>query len=254
MERLYVTLVVDRSGSMEPQRMDVIESVNAFKSSLEKEAQDKDVRLTIILFDNEYIELVKDQPIRSAADLNMENYTTRGSTALLDAVHRAITTTEEAAKKYKLGEATSIIAVMTDGQENSSQEIKDPAVIKKMIEDRESDENWSIAFLGSDISTWDESKGLGLSRGNVAHLQSKNVKGTMDAFGKSVVNYANAGGPQKRLLKSNLIASNAADYLEAGTKVDKDALEKFENAVTPSETGDTGPDSAKSSKSSEENS
>lgn len=229
MERLYVTLVVDRSGSMEPQRMDVIESVNALKTSLEKEAQDKDVRITIILFDNEYIELVKDQPIRSAANLNMENYTTRGSTALLDAVHRAITTTEEATKKYELGEATTIIAIMTDGEENSSKEIKDPEVIKKMIADREDDENWSIAFLGSDISTWNESRGMGIGSGNVAHLASNNIKGTMDAFGKSVVNYSNTKGPAKGLLKNNLVASNAADYHNAGTQVDKDALEKFEN-------------------------
>lgn len=255
MERCYVTLVVDRSGSMGVQRDEVIESVNTFKHQLkEKVDRDKDVRLTLILFDHEYEEIYRHTPLDEVPDLTHENYVPRGATALLDATHRAIMTAEEDRKEYTLGPTSVVIAVMTDGQENNSKEIKDPKAIKKLIDDREDDDDWTIAFLGSDISTWGESRGMGISGSNVVHMGTKNVKGTMDAFAGSVGAYLNSDGLQKRALKSNLVMSNAEEYQNAGSTVDKEGLEKFKNIVTPSQTDGEDPNTVKPSETNKDNS
>jgi hypothetical protein len=83
-----ITLVVDRSGSMEQVREDAEGGVNSF---IEQQAKEPGQALfTLVQFDTEYEFLHKGVPI---AEVPQYELVPRGMTALLDAVGRAINET-----------------------------------------------------------------------------------------------------------------------------------------------------------------
>ena len=85
-----ITLVVDRSGSMEAIRQDAMGGVNRF--ILDQAEKPGDAVLTLVQFDTEYEFVHRAKPIKGIPPYVL---TPRGSTALLDAVGRAINETGE---------------------------------------------------------------------------------------------------------------------------------------------------------------
>ncbi|MCJ7628410.1 MAG: VWA domain-containing protein, partial [Longimicrobiales bacterium] len=84
-----ITLVVDRSGSMQQRREDAEGGVNAF---IQKQAEEPgEALLTLVQFDTEYEIVHRGIPIHEAPEYRLEP---RGMTALLDAVGRAINETK----------------------------------------------------------------------------------------------------------------------------------------------------------------
>lgn len=87
----------------------------------------------------------------------------RGSTALLDAVGTAINTM--GMKFHEMPEAkrpgTVIIAVVTDGMENTSHEFSQPQ-IKRMVEHQQANYGWTFTFLGANIDAVSVGRGLGV--------------------------------------------------------------------------------------------
>jgi hypothetical protein len=83
-----ITMVIDRSGSMSSIRSDAEGGINTF-IDLQK-SEPGEALLSLVQFDTEYEFIHKDVPIG-----NVPKYTLvpRGSTALLDAVGRAINET-----------------------------------------------------------------------------------------------------------------------------------------------------------------
>ena len=112
-----ITLVVDRSGSMQDIRSDAEGGVNAFIENQAKEPGE--ALLTLVQFDTEFEFLHTGVPIK---DVPRYSLVPRGSTALLDAVGRAINETGERISKLAEAERPALVVfvVMTDGLENSS--------------------------------------------------------------------------------------------------------------------------------------
>src|SRR3954454_24245157 len=125
-----ITLVVDRSGSMEQIRDDAEGGVNTFIADQSKEPGE--ALLTLVQFDTEYEFLHKGVPISQAPKYKL---VPRGGTALLDAVGRAINETGERLSKMAEQDRPGLVifVVMTDGEENSSKEFS-KSQIKEMIE------------------------------------------------------------------------------------------------------------------------
>ena len=89
-----ITLVVDRSGSMQKIREDAEGGVNAF---IEKQAKEPgEALLTLVQFDTEYDFVHKGVAIKEVPTYQL---VPRGRTALLDAVGRAINETGERLSK-----------------------------------------------------------------------------------------------------------------------------------------------------------
>lgn len=81
--------IIDRSGSMESIRTDAIGGFNAFLEGQRKVPGTASV--TLVLFDDRY-ELVHDAvDLAKVENLTAKTFVPRGTTALLDAVGRAIT-------------------------------------------------------------------------------------------------------------------------------------------------------------------
>lgn len=154
-----ITLVVDRSGSMQAIHSDAEGGINAFIQ--EQAAQEGRANLTLVQFDTEYEFVHKGVPIHEVPAYTLQP---RGATALLDAVGRGIN--ETGARLAKLPEAKRpglvVFVIVTDGHENSSREFNN-AQIKEMIEHQQTKYSWQFTFLGADQQSFDEAMSWGMN-------------------------------------------------------------------------------------------
>ena len=145
-----ITVVLDRSGSMAAVADDTIGGFNQFL--LDQKRAPGDGVLTLVQFDNEYEFVHTAKPLGEVPPLSPATFIPRGSTALLDAINRAIGETHE--RIAKMDEAqrpgTVIVVILTDGHENSSQEWTHEAV-GKAIARQERDYAWDFVFLGANM-------------------------------------------------------------------------------------------------------
>lgn len=166
-----ITLVVDRSGSMESIREDAEGGINAF---LRKQAeQPGNAMLTLVQFDTDYEFAHQGVSIGSVPSYQL---VPRGSTALLDAVGRAIT--ETGMRLASMPESNRpglvVFVVMTDGLENSSHEYTLERV-REMIEHQQSKYNWQFTFLGADQDAFASGGAMGFAAAGTANVAKAKV-------------------------------------------------------------------------------
>ena len=143
-----IAYILDRSGSMQSlQEAAIAGFIHFLKAQLDVPG---DANLTLVLFDDEYVVPQLAVPIQEVPKLDARTYVPRGSTALLDAIGRTIKDT--AARLAKLPEARQpgkvIIAVFTDGFENSSSEYTH-AHISNLIRLHRNEKGWEFLFLAA---------------------------------------------------------------------------------------------------------
>ena len=117
-----IAYILDRSGSMQPMQEPAVTAFNDFvKSQLDVPG---DARLTFIQFANAYEVPVASMPLQEVPQLTAATYTPGGSTALFDAIGRTIKETDRRITALPDAEKPGkvILAIFTDGEENSSQE------------------------------------------------------------------------------------------------------------------------------------
>lgn len=157
--------LLDRSGSMESCLDDTIGGYN----SLVREQAAFGGTMTLIQFDHEYQVTYENQPIGEVVPLSRETYKPRGSTALLDAIGRAI-------KECKT-EMIPTVIILTDGQENASHTYT-KAHIKDLIEERQKD-GWQFVYLGANQDAFAEAGSMGIAPGCTMNFD---VTRTPEAF------------------------------------------------------------------------
>ncbi len=174
--KVDITLVVDRSGSMDAIRSDAEGGVNRFIE--EQKAAPGDATLTLVQFDDEY-EQVYCKPIKEAPRYTL---VPRGWTALLDAVGKAVNAAGErlSALDESARPGCVIFVIVTDGHENRSREFT-KARIKEMIEHQQSVYNWKFTFLGADASAFDEGRGMGVPTSAIASYNTAKSTGMYEA-------------------------------------------------------------------------
>lgn len=144
----HITLVVDRSGSMDTVRKDAEGGINTLLK--EQFALDGKLTVTLVDFDTE-IATVK----RLADEKFTYTLRPRGGTALLDAVGGEIVKTGEDLAKLKEKDrpAKVLFVVVTDGEENSSREYTIEKV-KEMTDTQKAKYSWDFQFIGADQAAW----------------------------------------------------------------------------------------------------
>jgi hypothetical protein len=152
-----IVCIVDRSGSMSSIRDDAIGGFNNFL--IEQQKEPGKATMTIILFDHEYQVVCSGKPVEDCKPFNTSTYVPRGSTALLDATGKAINEMNQRNPKK------AIIVILTDGQENSSQEFTKQQ-IKAMISDCEG-KGYAVIYLSADANAFEDGKSFGLSPNNI---------------------------------------------------------------------------------------
>ena len=202
-----VVFLLDRSGSMQSIKSDVIGGFDAFLT--EQRAGDGQCTVTLAQFDNVYEVVYRDIDLAQVPPLELEP---RGSTALLDSMGKLITDTSAdigaLAEDDKPG--TVIVAIMTDGLENASQEWRRPD-IKALVEQQTNDHGWEFLYMGADQDAIEVGVSLGV-QANRSMTYSRDASGPAMAATSAMVG---------RLRNARLLGAPAADI--GYTNAERDA-------------------------------
>jgi len=161
----HISVVLDRSGSMECLKKDTIGGFNAFLSS--QKALEGEATITMVKFDNEYEIMCDMVALRDAVELSNENYIPRGGTALLDAIGRTINSVEHALNSKAEDEKPEkvIFVIITDGDENVSREFNRDQIMEMINRHRE-EMKWEFVFIGANQDAIRAGNSMGIRAGN----------------------------------------------------------------------------------------
>lgn len=156
----HLYFLLDRSGSMQSIKSDIEGGFAAFVDEQRKGAGG--CRATLAQFDDVYEVVYADRPIADVPALDLQP---RNMTALHDAMGRLIT--DAGAELAALPEAkrpgTVIVAIMTDGMENSSKEWTG-ASVKALVSQQTNAFGWTFMYMGADQDAVEVGVSLGIAR------------------------------------------------------------------------------------------
>lgn len=184
-----IVFVIDESGSMSSSRSDVIGGFNEFINDQKKEKAG-DVNVSLYTFASTVSTVFNNKNIADVPELTMDNYRPGGSTALNDAVGKAINETgyELAAMPEEERPSVVMMVIMTDGKENNSKEFKS-AEIRDMIKHQTDKYSWKFIYLGTDITTTRMADDMGIKcRGFSSKMD---LMKTMKCVSANAANYRN---------------------------------------------------------------
>jgi hypothetical protein len=146
----HITLVLDRSGSMQDCWSDTAGGVSAF---IKDQKTDKNkCTFSFYNFDDKIEQTLDFADIQTVTEKFEDfNISPRGWTALYDAIGRAISETGTALAKLPESERPGrvLFVVQTDGMENSSKEYSSTQ-IAEMIKKQTEVFSWQFQFIGAD--------------------------------------------------------------------------------------------------------
>ena len=168
----HVALIVDRSSSMHSIRDEAIDAFNdQLKVIQDAEEDGNENYVTLVTFattvDSPHY---SDVPAKNVPQLTRDNYVPRGGTALLDAMAETIGNLRQLPDSDE--EKTSfLVVVVTDGDENSSQEygIRNggPKRMAGLIAELEATNRWTFVYLCANVDPLKVQESLGLSANNI---------------------------------------------------------------------------------------
>jgi hypothetical protein len=180
-EIMHIIFLLDKSGSMGIVRDATISKFNDYIQ--EQKTVPGQAFMTLTLFDNEIYVKYKNRPIkdvplldRNNKDLNApESYLPSGTTAYFDAIGITISELDKLEANQKTTvpfvpdtKKKVLFVILTDGQENSSQEYTDIREIQRLIDLRKEQFNWEFNFLGAGIDA--------KKAGNRLHIDDKFIR------------------------------------------------------------------------------
>ncbi len=176
---VHLFVLLDRSGSMESIRSEVIGGFNAFVAG--QQVSGEDARFSLVQFDTADIaEVVAwDQPIRNVKPLDWARFQPRGGTPLLDATAHLIAKARQAVPDGDQAHRVVVVTI-TDGLENASREFT-RSDIREMVGERES-AGWTFVYLSAGLDAYDEATSFGYAAGSVQAWQP-DAEGAGLAFG-----------------------------------------------------------------------
>jgi hypothetical protein len=184
MSKTLVTLLLDRTGSMEAIRDDTIGAFNTYLDTLKQDGES--LYFTLIQFDSMSVDkLYVNEPIKDVPQLTRETFVPRASTPLIDAAYKTIKAVEKAVSGNPSNKV--VICIQTDGQENSSTEYSWDALNALIKEKFEA--GWQFNFMGAGIDAYQQASRMGISADQTV-AYSKDRVATQAAFSATAMNTA----------------------------------------------------------------
>ena len=163
-----IAFVLDRSGSMKSCQQAAIEGFNQFLADQQK--TDGLAKLTLVLFDDEYLVPISSIPVEEVVSLTDDTYQPQGCTALLDAIGQTIDDLglrlAALAEKDRPGQV--IVAILTDGLENASQRFTWKEIAGK-VKHQTDTYKWIFLFLGANQDAIATAANLSIAANNAAN-------------------------------------------------------------------------------------
>jgi len=181
---VHVSFLLDRSGSMEPIRGDVIGGFNQFLR--EQQAQSCTCRMTLVQFDSQApFEVIADGvDVRELPALDASCYCPRGGTPLLDALGHLI---DHAERRARGRDEDAVIVVFTDGQENASHHWTRSALFERI--DGLRARGFSFVFMGANQDSYCEAGSLGIGAANTSNWRPSNTLEAIKQVSRSLGSY-----------------------------------------------------------------
>jgi hypothetical protein len=177
--------VLDETGSMEPVREPTVGALKEWLSGLKKDLP-RDTPVTFVRFNSAQIKrAIDDQPLEVVSATEFDDYAPNHMTPLWDAVGQTILQTE----KRVVGDDGVLFTVMTDGQENSSQEFSAQQV-RALIEKHKA-AGWKFMFLGADIDAYALSRQLGIADADAVSMDKRFMREAMQTQRLKAASYHN---------------------------------------------------------------
>lgn len=186
--RLYVHVLLDRSGSMEDCRDKTIDAFNEFVNGL-KVGSKAPTRLSLTTFDSQSIDLVHDQlRVANVPRMTRDTFVPRASTPLFDAIGHTVTAID---KVTLLPDERVMLSILTDGMENASTEYKSDTV-RKLLTDRQERSHWLVQYLGANHDAWSVGRSMGIQPAMAMDFDVGHVGAAMHAMSRSAARYRSA--------------------------------------------------------------
>lgn len=160
-ELTELVFVLDRSGSMTGMERAVIDGFNRLVQK-QRQVPGRAV-VSVELFDDQFDVIYDRVELEAVRPLTKREYFTRGSTALLDAVGRAIRHIARKQREARPEERPghTLFVINSDGYENASREFTRER-IREMVREEEAKYGWEFLFLGANIDSYGEAVTLGI--------------------------------------------------------------------------------------------
>jgi len=175
-----IICILDRSTSM---GSIIDESIKGFNSFLKEQKMMKgEATMTVHFFDTNYTTLFKDVDIQHVEEFTKNSYVPQGMTALYDAIGKTCISEIDwlGMKSLKDRPEKTLCIILTDGQENCSQEYSKDDV-KNLIYDMREDYNWEFLFLAANQDACFTAQSFGISKGN-AYTYTADSTGAADVY------------------------------------------------------------------------
>lgn len=207
---LHICFVLDESGSMYRSVEDII---GGFKNLIDeqKKVTDGECVVSVYRFSDK---VVKDYIGKSVHDVPELVYSPGGCTAMNDGIGTAIdeigvwlNDMDESQRPSK-----NLIVIMTDGAENASKEYSFERV-KEMIKHQEEKYSWSFVYMGTNLSSLDDAKDLGIS------MRSVSSRSNVSNNYKHIDNYSKSYRCAKNSMESNRASVVLSSALALDTSI-----------------------------------
>jgi Mg-chelatase subunit ChlD len=178
--KTHICIVLDRSGSMEIIKNDMIQGLNSFLD--EQKRLPGECKVSLVQFDHEYETIYWDRDISDTIPRTTDNYKPRGSTSLVDAMGRTIVSLgkilSESHEDNRPGKV--IFITITDGEENSSKEFSRNHVFDKITHQTDK-YNWQFIYIGANQDAIKEGHKFGYTpAGSLTFASTK--RGTQNMY------------------------------------------------------------------------
>lgn len=209
--------LLDRSGSMQKIKASTLENFNGYIDSLRKIP---DLTATLVQFDSTSTDTVyKDVPIAEVDALTEQTFQPRHSTPLIDA---ACITIETAIERYAQTDRV-LLAILTDGEENSStvHKLADLHTLVKRV----TGWGWEIVFLGANVDAYQDAGKMGVSVGKTMSFDASNPVAASAAWRSLSVNntrYFSTGSAADFTEQEKAQAGDTYAPMAAALKVEED--------------------------------
>ncbi len=171
--RTHVVLVLDETGSMESVRDATVGALKEWLSGLKTDLP-RDTPVTFVRFNSARIaRTIDNQPLEVVSATEFDDYAPNHMTPLLDAIGQTILQTAP----HVVGDDGVLFTVMTDGQENSSEEFT-ANQIRTLIE-KHKEKGWKFMFLGADIDAYAMSRQFGLADAEAVSMDKRFMREAM---------------------------------------------------------------------------
>jgi len=231
MLQTHVAFCIDESGSIsgivKPLVAAYNKNVGAIRDAVLAEGQE--ATMTALAFGHRTLKhrvLYVGHQVQTVEELKDGDIKPSGMTPLFDSVYRAIKKLEELDDGKE--DTTFVINVVTDGQENSSNDPGVRATIREM-EKKIATDRWTFAFLVPNGSGLYFAREYGIPRGNIQEWDERTAIGTETAFVRSAAAFSGYFAGKTKGIKAT--RSFYADLSDVTVRKARSALSEITSQV-----------------------